>query len=73
VVIWINDHPHAEFIGADDFDVSGELLSEIKVPGERGSEFVDTLMNQFQHVMLCLKLKGCLIEFRALEFVAPGL
>jgi hypothetical protein len=36
VVIWINNHPHAEFIGADDFDVSGELLSEIKVPGARG-------------------------------------
>ena len=36
VVIWIDDHPHAEFVGADDFDFSGEVLSEIKVPGEVG-------------------------------------
>lgn len=36
VVVWIDDHPHAEFLGADDFDLSGDLLSEIKIPGQRG-------------------------------------
>ncbi|GEM_PF-1649832 len=36
VVVWIDDYPQAEFIGADDSETSGEVLSEIKVPGERG-------------------------------------
>lgn len=36
VVVWIDDHPHAEFLGADDFDRSGEVLAEIKVPGNAG-------------------------------------
>jgi hypothetical protein len=36
VVVWIDSHPHAEFLGADDFDVSGEVLSEIKLHAERG-------------------------------------
>ena len=35
-VIWIDNEPQAEFVAADDFDVSGELLSEIKLPGEKG-------------------------------------
>lgn len=30
VVVWIDDYPYAEFLEADDFDVSGELLSEIR-------------------------------------------
>ena len=36
IVIWIDGHPHAEFLGADDFEQSGEVLSEIKVPGDVG-------------------------------------
>ena len=36
VVIWIDDHPHAEFLGADDFSRSGDVLCEIKVPGNTG-------------------------------------
>jgi len=36
VVIWIDDYPHAEFLGVDDFEKSGEVLSEIKVPGDVG-------------------------------------
>jgi hypothetical protein len=36
VVVWIDDHPQVEFVGADDFDRSGDVLTEIKVPGERG-------------------------------------
>ena len=36
VVVWIDNHPHAEFLGADDFEHSGDILSEIKVPGDRG-------------------------------------
>lgn len=36
VVIWIDNHPHAEFLGADDFERSGDVLAEIKVPGDRG-------------------------------------
>jgi len=35
-VIWIDNEPQAEFVAADDFDVSGGLLSEIKLPGEQG-------------------------------------
>ena len=36
IVVWIDDHPHAKFLGADDFERSGEVLSEIKVPGDVG-------------------------------------
>src|SRR3954447_13815559 len=36
VVVWIDGHPHAEFVGADDFERSGEVLAELKVPGDRG-------------------------------------
>lgn len=36
VVVWIDEHPHAEFLGADDFNKTGEVLSEIKVPGDTG-------------------------------------
>ncbi len=34
VVIWIDGYPEAEFVGTDDFDKSGEVLSEIKLPSE---------------------------------------
>lgn len=30
VVVWVDQHPHAEFLAADDFNISGELLSEIR-------------------------------------------
>lgn len=36
VVIWIDSHPQAEFLGADDFERSGDVLCEIKVPGNSG-------------------------------------
>jgi hypothetical protein len=36
VVVWIDGHPQVEFVGADDFDRSGDVLAELKVPGERG-------------------------------------
>lgn len=36
VVVWIDGHPQAEFLAADDFDRSGDILSEIKVPGNAG-------------------------------------
>lgn len=36
IVVFIDEHPHGEFLGADDFENSGEVLSEIKVPGEVG-------------------------------------
>ena len=36
VVVWIDGHPHAEFLGAEDFEHSGDLLSEIRVPGDTG-------------------------------------
>lgn len=36
LVVCIDDYPYAEFVGADDFDVTGEVLSEIKVPGADG-------------------------------------
>jgi hypothetical protein len=36
VVVWIDGQPQAEFLGADDFERSGDLLCEIKVPGDIG-------------------------------------
>lgn len=36
VLVMIDGHPHAEFVGADDYEQSGEVLSEVKVPGNRG-------------------------------------
>lgn len=36
VTVWINGTPRAEFVGADDFDASGEVLSEIRVHGKIG-------------------------------------
>jgi len=30
VVVWIDNYPYAEFFAADDFNVTGEVLSEIK-------------------------------------------
>jgi hypothetical protein len=36
VVVWIDGQPQAEFLGADDFEHSGDLLSEIRVPGDQG-------------------------------------
>jgi hypothetical protein len=31
VTVWVDGYPYAEFLGADDFDSSGEVLSEIRV------------------------------------------
>lgn len=36
VLVLIDGHPHAEFLGADDFDHTGDVVSEIKVPGDVG-------------------------------------
>lgn len=36
VVVWIDGRPQAEFLGADDFECTGDVLSEIKVPGNTG-------------------------------------
>jgi hypothetical protein len=33
IVVWIDKYPEAEFVGADDFKLSGDVLSEIKVRG----------------------------------------
>jgi hypothetical protein len=35
MVMWIDDYPHPEFLGDDDFEVTGNVLSEIRVPGEK--------------------------------------
>ena len=37
VVVWIDNYPQAEFVGADDFNTSGEVLSEIIVPSDGSS------------------------------------
>ena len=34
VVVWVDGNPQAEFVGTDDFDKSGEVLSEIKLPSK---------------------------------------
>ncbi|MEM5871897.1 MAG: hypothetical protein QW051_03425 [Candidatus Aenigmatarchaeota archaeon] len=36
IVVWIDNQPQAEFFGADDFEKSGDVLSEIRIPGEVG-------------------------------------
>lgn len=36
IVVWIDEHPHAEFLGADDFEKTGDVLSEIKIKGNVG-------------------------------------
>ena len=38
VVLWIDMYPYAEFVGADDFQHSGEVLSEIKVSDKQGGK-----------------------------------
>lgn len=35
VVVWVDDRPQAEFLGADDFASSGDVLAELKVPGDK--------------------------------------
>ena len=35
IVVWINNKVQAEFNGADDFEITGEVLSEIRVPGKK--------------------------------------
>ena len=35
VVVWIDGKPQAEFFGADDYSSSGDVLAELKVPGDR--------------------------------------
>ena len=36
VIVLIDSKVYTEFLGADDFEVSGEILSEVKVPGNVG-------------------------------------
>ena len=40
VTVWIDGQPHAEFLGADDFESSGEILCELKVHGDVGERIV---------------------------------
>jgi hypothetical protein len=35
VTVWLNKEPQAEFLEADDFATSRELLTEIRLPGEK--------------------------------------
>jgi len=65
VVVFIDGHPHAEFLGADDFESSGEVLTEIKVPGKKGertckypNEPVPERYAAFNVVGLPLRVKG---------------
>jgi hypothetical protein len=36
IIVFIDGHPHAEFFGADDFEKSGDVLSEIRIHGTTG-------------------------------------
>jgi hypothetical protein len=36
IVVWIDSKVQAEFLAADDFEHSGDVLCEIKVPGDSG-------------------------------------
>jgi hypothetical protein len=41
VVVFIDGIVHAEFLAADDFEKSGEVLSEIRIPGDRAQRMCD--------------------------------
>lgn len=46
VVVWIDNNPSAEFTGADDFTISGDVISVLRVasedgPGERNVRYPD--------------------------------
>lgn len=65
VLVLIDGKVYAEFLGADDFEVSGEVLSEIKVPGNVGEricrypeEAVPERYNMFNVEGLPLRVKG---------------
>jgi len=65
VVVWIDEYPHAEFLEADDFENSGEVLSEIKIPGDKGErilrypeESIPERYAQFNVVGLPLRVQG---------------
>jgi len=65
VLVLIDGKVYAEFLGADDFEVSGEVLSEIKVPGNVGEiicrypeEAVPERYNMFNVEGLPLSVKG---------------
>lgn len=36
VVVWIDKYPQAEFFGTDDFEASGNVLSELKIHSGKG-------------------------------------
>jgi len=36
VVVWIDNYPYAEFLAADDFNITGEVLSEIRFSDDKG-------------------------------------
>lgn len=36
IIILIDGRVHAEFLGADNYEDSGDVLSEIRIPGEEG-------------------------------------
>jgi hypothetical protein len=40
IVIWIDNYPHAEFIEADDYKFSGDVLSEIRLSTGDRSEIM---------------------------------
>lgn len=46
VVVWIDGYPFTQFVGADDYDSSGEVVSEIK--------FFDSALGKFRRC-LCKK------------------
>jgi hypothetical protein len=65
VVVWIDDYPYAEFLGADDFENSGEVLSEIKISDRREErilrypdEPIPERYAQFNVVGLPLRVQG---------------
>jgi len=43
IVVWIDGYPYAEFLGADDFEKSGEVLSVVKV-GSKDCSYIDDVI-----------------------------
>ncbi len=58
VVVWIDGHPHAEFLGADDLRSRGKWWLRLKSPENEAKEFVVTPMNQSLSATPCSRWRG---------------
>jgi len=65
VIVWIDGHPQVEFFGADDFESTGEVLSEIRIHHNKGEKMCrypsDSIPERYSHftsIGLPTRVKG---------------